>query len=123
MSKAHTTLANVPEPREGLARLASASLYLCTDARRDAGDLAAFADAALAGGVDIIQLREKGLEARDELAALGEVGCWELLGPAWGPFAESTWIDLFVHAVDEVVHHGAEIGLLRDLYPRLTTEP
>ncbi len=60
-------------------RLASARLYLCTDARRDTGDLAEFSDAALAGGVDIIQLRDKGsageqklgpLEARDELAAL-----------------------------------------------------
>jgi thiamine-phosphate pyrophosphorylase len=62
-----------------LDRLAKARLYLCTDARRDTGDLAEFADAALAGGVDIIQLRDKGsageqrlgpLEARDELAAL-----------------------------------------------------
>jgi len=60
-------------------RLANARLYLCTDARRDRGDLAEFADAALAGGVDIIQLRDKGstaerqlgpLEAGDELAAL-----------------------------------------------------
>jgi thiamine-phosphate pyrophosphorylase len=60
-------------------RLADARLYLCTDARRDKGDLAEFADAALAGGVDIIQLRDKGstgeqrfgpLEVRDELAAL-----------------------------------------------------
>jgi thiamine-phosphate pyrophosphorylase len=64
---------------QSLGRLASARLYLCTDARRDVGDLAQFADAALAGGVDIIQLRDKGsageqklgpLEARDELAAL-----------------------------------------------------
>ena len=56
------------------ARLADARLYLCTDARRSRGDLAEFADAALAGGVDIVQLRDKGpdgpLEARDELAAL-----------------------------------------------------
>ncbi|MGH3718184.1 MAG: thiamine phosphate synthase [Pseudonocardiaceae bacterium] len=52
------------------ARLADARLYLCTDARTDRGDLAEFADAALAGGVDIIQLRDKGLEARPELAAL-----------------------------------------------------
>jgi thiamine-phosphate pyrophosphorylase len=60
-------------------RLASARLYLCTDARRERGDLAEFAEAALAGGVDIIQLRDKGstgehqlgpLEARAELAAL-----------------------------------------------------
>jgi thiamine-phosphate pyrophosphorylase len=60
-------------------RLAEAQLYLCTDARRERGDLADFADAALAGGVDIIQLRDKGspgeqrfgpLEAREELDAL-----------------------------------------------------
>ncbi|WP_149361808.1 thiamine phosphate synthase [Lolliginicoccus suaedae] len=60
-------------------RLHAAQLYLCTDARREHGDLAEFADAALAGGVDVIQLRDKGsegerrygpLEARDELAAL-----------------------------------------------------
>ncbi len=52
------------------ARLADARLYLCTDARTERGDLAEFADAALAGGVDIIQLRDKGLEARHELVAL-----------------------------------------------------
>jgi thiamine-phosphate pyrophosphorylase len=55
-------------------RLADARLYLCTDARRGRGDLAQFADAALAGGVDVLQLRDKGpdgpLEAREELAAL-----------------------------------------------------
>jgi thiamine-phosphate pyrophosphorylase len=60
------------------SRLATARLYLCTDARRERCDLAQFTDAALAGGVDIIQLRDKGsageqrfgpLEARDELAA------------------------------------------------------
>ncbi|WP_235854293.1 thiamine phosphate synthase [Nonomuraea aridisoli] len=50
--------------------LSEARLYLCTDGRRDRGDLAEFLDAVLAGGVDIIQLREKGLEARDELALL-----------------------------------------------------
>jgi thiamine-phosphate pyrophosphorylase len=61
-----------------LTRLTTARLYLCTDARREHADLAEFADAALAGGVDIIQLRDKGsageqrfgpLEAREELAA------------------------------------------------------
>jgi thiamine-phosphate pyrophosphorylase len=54
------------------ARLAAARLYLCTDARPAAGDLAEFADTALAGGVDVIQLRQKNppLEARQELAAL-----------------------------------------------------
>jgi thiamine-phosphate pyrophosphorylase len=66
----------VQEPAD---RLAHSALYLCTDARRERGDLAEFADAALAGGVDLIQLRDKGsagerqfgpLEARHELDAL-----------------------------------------------------
>src|SRR5699024_4059940 len=52
------------------ARLARASLYLCADARSAQGDLAEFLDAAYAGGVDIIQLRDKTLEARAEIAAL-----------------------------------------------------
>ncbi|SFW60995.1 thiamine phosphate synthase [Amycolatopsis australiensis] len=54
------------------ARLDAARLYLCTDARTDRGDLASFADAALAGGVDVIQLRDKtgALEAKGEIAAL-----------------------------------------------------
>ena len=53
-----------------LARLDDARLYLCTDARERTGDLAAFADAALRGGVDVIQLRQKGMEARAEIAAV-----------------------------------------------------
>ncbi|SDX07305.1 thiamine-phosphate pyrophosphorylase [Amycolatopsis xylanica] len=48
-------------------RLDDARLYLCTASRPD---LASFVDAALAGGVDIVQLRDKSLEAREELAAL-----------------------------------------------------
>ncbi|MGI5490716.1 thiamine phosphate synthase [Microtetraspora malaysiensis] len=51
-------------------RLADARLYLCTDGRRGRGDLPEFLDAVLAAGVDIVQLREKGLEAREELALL-----------------------------------------------------
>jgi len=52
------------------ARLARARLYLCTDARQEQGDLEQFLDAVLAGGVDIVQLRQKGLEARQELEYL-----------------------------------------------------
>src|SRR5690606_41592072 len=47
-------------------RLADAKLYLCTDARLPHGDLAEFVDAALAGGVDIVQLRDKTGGARSE---------------------------------------------------------
>jgi thiamine-phosphate pyrophosphorylase len=52
------------------SRLGRARLYLCTDARETQGDLADFLDAALSGGVDIVQLRQKGLEARQELEHL-----------------------------------------------------
>src|ERR1035441_416528 len=52
------------------AQLADARLYLCTDARRSSGDLAEFLDAVLGAGVDIVQLREKGLEAREGLGLL-----------------------------------------------------
>ena len=45
-------------------RLRDARLYLCTG---DRPDLADFVDAVLAGGVDVVQLREKGIEATREL--------------------------------------------------------
>lgn len=51
-------------------RLDDARLYLCTDARDRQGDLADFTEAVLSGGVDIVQLRQKGMEAGDELVAL-----------------------------------------------------
>jgi thiamine-phosphate pyrophosphorylase len=50
--------------------LAQARLYLCTDGRRRQGDLVDFLDAVLPSGVDIVQLREKGLEASEELDLL-----------------------------------------------------
>jgi len=49
-------------PRE--ERLADARLYLCTP---DRPDLVEFLDAVLSGGVDVVQLREKNVEARREL--------------------------------------------------------
>jgi thiamine-phosphate pyrophosphorylase len=52
------------------ARLATARLYLCTDARERRGDLESFLDAALSGGVDVVQLRQKGLEAGQEMRHL-----------------------------------------------------
>ena len=51
-------------------QLAAARLYLCTDARESQGDLPEFLDAVLGAGVDIVQLRQKYLEAAEELAAL-----------------------------------------------------
>lgn len=48
-------------------RLADARLYLCTDARQDTNDLEPFLHEALAGGVDVVQLRDKSLEAAHEV--------------------------------------------------------
>ena len=52
------------------AGLDSARLYLCTDSRARRGDLPQFLDAVLGAGVDVVQLREKGLEAAEELRLL-----------------------------------------------------
>ncbi|GAA3911587.1 thiamine phosphate synthase [Streptomyces gulbargensis] len=57
----------MPTPRE---RLADARLYLCTDARKRQGDLPEFLDAVLSSGVDVVQLRDKGMEAAEELEHL-----------------------------------------------------
>jgi thiamine-phosphate pyrophosphorylase len=46
---------------DAIARLAECRLYLCT---ADRPDLADFLDACIRGGVDIVQLRDKQLEAR-----------------------------------------------------------
>jgi thiamine-phosphate pyrophosphorylase len=51
-------------------RLADARLYLCTGARKEQDDLPGFLDTVLAGGVDIVQLRDKGMEAGEELEHL-----------------------------------------------------
>ncbi len=60
-------------------------------------------DAAYAGWVDGV----RGLDT-DGLAA----PC----GPAEGPFAEYPMAALVLHINRELIHHGAEIALLRDLY-------
>jgi thiamine-phosphate pyrophosphorylase len=52
------------------SRLRTARLYLCTDAREEQGDLAEFLAAALAGGVDVVQIRQKKMSRAAELAAL-----------------------------------------------------
>ena len=48
--------------------------------------------------------------------ALGEEGLSRPCGPAEGPFAESPLSELVLHINREVIHHGAAICQLRDLY-------
>jgi hypothetical protein len=53
---------------------------------------------------------------RASLAGLDDTE-WEApLGSDWGPYADSSTFDLALHVLDEVVHHAAEVGLLRDLF-------
>ena len=47
---------------------------------------------------------------------LGEEGMHRPCGPAEGPYAEAPMAALVLHINREVLHHGAEIALLRDLY-------
>ena len=44
-------------------------------------------------------------------------------GPAEGPYAAEPMTVLILHINREVIHHGAEIALLRDLYVHTTNNP
>jgi thiamine-phosphate pyrophosphorylase len=87
-------------------RLDRSVLYLCTDARSRQGDLPEFLDAALRGGVDIVQLREKGLEAREELA-YAEVfaDAADRYGALW---SVNDRADLAVAGCADVLHLGQD---------------
>ncbi|MBP2368203.1 DinB family protein [Pseudonocardia parietis] len=50
------------------------------------------------------------------VAALGTDGLARPCGPAEGPYADEPLSTLVLHIHREVLHHGAEIALLRDLY-------
>ncbi len=52
----------------------------------------------------------------DGVRGLGAEGLARPCGPAEGPFAECSMAALVLHINREVIHHGAEIALLRDLY-------
>jgi DinB superfamily len=41
---------------------------------------------------------------------------WEPLGPVAHEYAESDKAALVLHHLDEQIHHGAELGVMRDLY-------
>ena len=52
----------------------------------------------------------------EAVALLSDDDLLTVMGPIAGPFAESTALGLVLHIGDELVHHAAEIGVLRDLY-------
>jgi hypothetical protein len=52
----------------------------------------------------------------DGVRGLGIAGLAEPCGPAEGPYASEPKATLVLHINREMLHHGAEIALLRDLY-------
>jgi thiamine-phosphate pyrophosphorylase len=81
-------------------------LYLCVDSRSRQGDLEQFLDAVLGNGVDIVQLREKGLEARAELRALAVVAAAaQRHGALW---AVNDRADITRAAAAPVLHLGQD---------------
>lgn len=56
---------------------------------------------------------------RRGVVAFPEQRLWVPIGPEFGPFEDSSAVDLILHVLDEFIHHAAEIALLRDLYSKL----
>jgi hypothetical protein len=56
------------------------------------------------------------------VSALDDAGLARAVGPAEGPYSEHPMATLILHINREVMHHGAEVALLRDLY-RDTKQP
>jgi thiamine-phosphate pyrophosphorylase len=83
--------------------LSGRSLYLCTP---DRPDLAGFLSACIAGGVDVVQLRDKGLEARPLLARarLAAAVCRD----HGVPFVLNDRPDLALEAEADGVHVGQD---------------
>ena len=87
-------------------RLAQARLYLCVDARERQGDLPEFLDAVLGAGVDVVQLRQKGLEASQELAFLDVFR--EKAAKHGALFAVNDRADLAYAAGADILHLGQD---------------
>ena len=52
----------------------------------------------------------------DAVRARDDAGFAAPCGPAEGPYADAPFAALVLHINREVIHHGAEVALLRDLY-------
>lgn len=76
-------------------------------------------DPAPATAVEAIAVLERAHAFwQDVLEELPAASWWEPLGPVAGPYAKDDKASLVLHQLDEQIHHGAELGVLRDLYLR-----
>ena len=85
-------------------RLRDARLYVCADLSRGLEWLLTFAEAAFVGGVDILQVRDKGAEARTELEVLRAL---RPIADAYGALlAANDRADVAVLAGVDILHLG-----------------
>jgi hypothetical protein len=64
----------------------------------------------------VAQLHQVWRQWRNGVAALGDARLLSPIGPAGGMFADDPFAALVLHVSRETMHHGGEIGVLRDLY-------
>ena len=84
------------------AQLRLARLWLVTDTRSASGDLADFLDAVLTGGVEVVQIKEPGLDHGTELAALRQA--WDVASRHRHLVAVSDSAELAADFGADVVH-------------------
>ncbi len=103
------------DPEASRDRLRRARLYLCTDARRDTGDLDELLEEALAGGVDVVQLRDKGSRGEQQHGPLEAVEQLEVLATMRAACARHGALlavndraDIAVAAGADVLHLGQD---------------
>ncbi|MDO9455831.1 DinB family protein [Nocardioides sp.] len=88
---------------------------------REATDYQSFPYAATAAGA-LAQLDEEYAGWLAGVESLGEEGLQRAVGEAEGEHAEASYATLVLHINREVIHHLAEVCLLRDLYARYQEE-
>jgi hypothetical protein len=62
------------------------------------------------------RLQEAYERFRGYLEAVDETTLGDTMGPIAGPYADSSRAAFILHELDELIHHGAEIGAVRDIY-------
>ena len=84
---------------------------------RPATDYTTFEYAGTAAGA-LAQLDEEYARWMSGVSGLGHDGLLEASGPSEGPWGERPMAALVLHINRELIHHGAELALLRDLFAR-----
>jgi hypothetical protein len=78
-------------------------------------------DYAVDAATALAQLDREYRRWRDGVRRLDAAALLRPVGSAEGPYADKPMVTLVLHINREVIHHGAEIALLRDLYARNNT--